>query len=211
MFGELEVPAEVLSGGVLCCHAPPHKAGLVPFYVTCSNRLACSEIREFEYRAGPSQDIDFTDIPGDDSFEVHLQKRLQNLLLMGPMDGNHNSSDNIAEKKEVVDKIISLMEAEDNQMATFLLKTDTSQCKVTGEQHIEKWLKENFFSWLLQKVTEDGKGPSVVDDGGQGVLHLAAALGFNWALKPIMISGVSIDFRDVNGWTALHWAALCGR
>ncbi|XLU20874.1 hypothetical protein S245_056940, partial [Arachis hypogaea] len=50
----------------------------------------------------------------------------------------------------------------------------------------------------------------VLDEGGQGVLHLAAALGYDWALQPTMISGVNVNFRIVNGWTALHWAAFCG-
>ncbi|CAI9104028.1 OLC1v1002633C3 [Oldenlandia corymbosa var. corymbosa] len=211
MFGEVEVPAEILSEGVLCCRTPPHKAGIVPFYVTYSNRLACSEIREFEYRMGPCKEAGISDIPEGDSLEVHLQKRLQNLLLMDSTNSNQNLSENTVEKKEAAEKIISLMEAEFDQMATSSSVTDISQRKVTVDQQVETWLKEKFFSWLLQRVREDGKGPLVVDNMGQGVLHLAAALGFNWALKPMMISGVSIDFRDVNGWTALHWAALCGR
>ncbi|KAL3538637.1 hypothetical protein ACH5RR_002003 [Cinchona calisaya] len=210
MFGELEVPAEVLSGGVLCCHVPPHKAGLVPFYVTCSNRLACSEVREFEYRAGPSQEIDFTEIPEGDAIEVHLQKRLEKLFLTCPPDSTHSFSEKILEKKDVVSRIL-FMEAECNQMATLSPRDAVSQPKRIEEQQVENWLKEKFFAWLLHKVTEDGKGPSLLDDEGQGILHLSAALGFNWALKPIIISGVNIDFRDVNGWTALHWAALCGR
>ncbi|KAL3515538.1 hypothetical protein ACH5RR_022440 [Cinchona calisaya] len=209
MFGELEVPAEVLSEGVLCCHAPPHKAGLVPFYVTCSNRLACSEVREFEFRA--SQEIDFTDIFRDDAIEVHLQKRLGELLLTGHVYGTQSFSENIMEKRKVVNKILLLMEAEYNKMSTLSPRKDVSPPKEVEEQQVEMLLKEKFFTWLLQKVTEDGKGPSLLDDEGQGVLHLAAALGFNWALKPIIISGVSINFRDINGWTALHWAALCGR
>jgi ankyrin repeat protein len=51
----------------------------------------------------------------------------------------------------------------------------------------------------------------VLDKDGQGVLHLAAVLGYDWAITPILTAGVNINFRDVNGWTALHWAASCGR
>ena len=57
MFGEIEVSAEVLGPGVLRCQAPHHTSGRIPFYVTCSNRLACSEVREFEYRVGLSQEM----------------------------------------------------------------------------------------------------------------------------------------------------------
>ena len=74
-----------------------------------------------------------------------------------------------------------------------------------------KLLKEKLRDWLLQKVAEGGKGPSVLDEGGQGVLHFAAALGYDWALEPTTIAGVSVNFRDINGWTALHWAAFSGR
>jgi calmodulin-binding transcription activator len=56
-FGEVEVPAEIIGDGVLCCPTPPHKAGKVCFYVKCSNRLACSEVREFNFRVNTSQEI----------------------------------------------------------------------------------------------------------------------------------------------------------
>lgn len=51
--------------------------------------------------------------------------------------------------------------------------------------------------WLLLKAKEGGKGPSVLDKGGQGVLHFAAALGYDWALQPTKLAGVSANFRDV--------------
>jgi hypothetical protein len=35
MFGDIEVPAEVLTDGTLRCYAPTHQSGRVPFYVTC--------------------------------------------------------------------------------------------------------------------------------------------------------------------------------
>ncbi|KAL0741382.1 hypothetical protein Bca4012_082895 [Brassica carinata] len=76
---------------------------------------------------------------------------------------------------------------------------------------LQEALKESLYSWLLQKIAEGGKGPNVLDEGGQGILHFAAALGYNWALEPTIVAGVSVDFHDVNGWTALHWAAFFGR
>ncbi|PRQ48669.1 hypothetical protein RchiOBHm_Chr2g0113341 [Rosa chinensis] len=36
-------------------------AGRVPFYVTCSNMMVCSELREFEYRVAQTQDVDSKD------------------------------------------------------------------------------------------------------------------------------------------------------
>lgn len=51
----------------------------------------------------------------------------------------------------------------------------------------------------------------MLDDEGQGILHLAAALGYDWVIRPAVSAGVNINFRDAHGWTALHCAAFCGR
>lgn len=205
MFGEVEVPAEVLADGVLRCHAPPHFPGRVPFYVTCSNRLACSEVREFEYQIGT---IEAADISESSTTEMLLYMRLEGLLSVGFSDC---LSEYVEQKQNVVCQIISVMEEkENNQIMKTMPENDLSQLNLM-EKLNEKQLKDKLYSWLLFKATEDGKGPSVLDEEGQGVLHLAAALGYNWALRPTIVSGVSIDFRDVNGWTALHWAAYCGR
>ncbi|CAH9084698.1 unnamed protein product [Cuscuta epithymum] len=204
MFGEVEVPVEVLPNGLLCCYSPPHRAGTVPIYITCSNRLACSEVREFEYRDGPDRDTNTGDIH---MTRFPLHERFEFLLRLGPTV-NHCSSDNLVEKQTVVNKLISLMEEENLFMTDF---RDLCEPKKRESPLSEKELKERFYTWLLHKMTEDGKGPAFVDEEGQGVIHLAAALGYNWALNPVIISGVRIDFRDVNGWTPLHWAAFYGR
>jgi hypothetical protein len=210
MFGEVEVPAEVLANGVLCCHAPPYSVGPVPFYVTCSNRLACSEVREFEYRVGSTKDIDVAVIYSDGTTERLLHLRLERLLSLTSVIPSHFGED-VTVKRDTISKVISLKEEEEyHQMAEQTSQKDLSQHEM--KEHLLKMLmKEKLYTWLLHKVFEDGKGPSVLDDKGQGVLHLAAALGYDWAIKPIVTSGVSINFRDINGWTALHWAAFCGR
>ena len=52
VFGDVEVPAEQVSPGVLRCRAPPMNAGRVPFYISClgSGKRPASDIRTFEYR-----------------------------------------------------------------------------------------------------------------------------------------------------------------
>jgi hypothetical protein len=69
------------------------------------------------------------------------------------------------------------------------------------------FLKSHMQKWLLSKLQEEGKGPSILDEKGQGVFHMAAALGYDWAVAPLVAAGIPINFRDVHGWTALHWAA----
>ncbi|XP_039068672.1 calmodulin-binding transcription activator 2-like isoform X1 [Hibiscus syriacus] len=209
MFGEVEVPAVVIADGILSSHAPPHNVGQVPFYVTCSNRLACSEVREFDYRAGFTKNINVFDIYGVASRETLLRfEMLLSLKSFGPP--NHHF-DNVMEKRELITKLISMKEGEechqiiDRSSNQYLSEYKEKECV------LQKLMKEKLYSWLLHKITEDGKGPSILDEKGQGVLHLAAALGYDWAINPTVTAGVSINFRDANGWTALHWAAFCGR
>ncbi|KAG5573986.1 hypothetical protein H5410_063752 [Solanum commersonii] len=64
--------------------------------------------------------------------------------------------------------------------------------------------------WLLERVIEGCK-ISEHDEEGQGVIHLCAILGYTWAVYLFSWSGLSLDYRDKYGWTALHWAAYYGR
>lgn len=120
-------------------------------------------------------------------------------------------SEGLCEKQKLISKIIQLKEEEESyQMVEANPEKNLSQ-HVEKYQILQKIMKEKLYSWLLRKVCEDGKGPCILDDEGQGVLHLAASLGYDWAIKPTVTAGVSINFRDLSGWTALHWAAYCGR
>lgn len=212
MFGEVEVPAEILADGILRCHAPPQRSGRVHFYITCSNRLACSEVREFEYRLNHAESVETSDLGTCNANEMHLHVRLGKLLSLGSMDHSSVSS-NAPEKVHIRNKISSLlMEADDKWFNMLKLSNDNEFCPDrVKDQLLQKLLKEKLHDWLIHKVAEDGKGPNVLDKEGQGVIHLAAAIGYDWAIKPIITAGVNINFRDVRGWTALHWAAFCGR
>ncbi|KAF7050686.1 hypothetical protein CFC21_059018 [Triticum aestivum] len=214
MFGEVEVPADILADGTLRCYSPSHKPGRVPFYVTCSNRLACSEVREFEYRPSDSQYMDAPS-PHGATNKIYLQARLDELLSLGQDEQDEFQAALSNPTKELIDlnkKITSLMTNND-QWSELLKFADDNQLAPDDrqDQFVESGMKEKLHIWLLRKAGGGGKGPSVLDDEGQGVLHLAAALGYDWAIRPTITAGVSINFRDVHGWTALHWAAFCGR
>ncbi|GJR31697.1 ankyrin repeat-containing protein [Tanacetum coccineum] len=47
MFGDTEVPVEIIQEGVISCHAPPHTPGKVTICITSGNREACSEVEMF--------------------------------------------------------------------------------------------------------------------------------------------------------------------
>jgi calmodulin-binding transcription activator len=213
MFGEMEVSADILSDGTLRCYAPCHEPGRVPFYVTCSNRLACSEVREFEFRAIDSQFMEISDPDNRVTDEMYFSMRLEKLLTLGPNAQQISVVSTTMEKQELCNKI-SLLMSESDEWSN-LLKLIDEGLGFLGEnpkdELVEQLMKEKLYVWLLHKVNEEDKGPCVLDKEGQGVIHLAAALGYDWSIRPIITAGVNINFRDANGWTALHWAAFCGR
>jgi calmodulin-binding transcription activator len=211
MFGEVEIPAKILADGTLLCYSPQHKPGRVPFYITCSNRLACSEVREFEFRPTVTQYMDAPS-PHGATNKVYFQIRLDKLLSLGPDEYQATVSNPSLEMIELSKKISSLMTTNDEWSNLLKLACDNEpSTDDQQDQFAENLIKNKLHVWLLNKVGVGGKGPSVLDDEGQGVLHLAAALGYDWAIRPTLAAGVNINFRDVHGWTALHWAAFCGR
>ncbi|XP_066392528.1 calmodulin-binding transcription activator 3-like isoform X1 [Miscanthus floridulus] len=209
MFGDVEVPAEVLTDGTLRCYAPAHQSGRVPFYVTCSNRVACSEVREFEYRDSDAQYMETSRSQANGVNEMHLHIRLEKLLTLGPDDHHMLAISSGNEKYEIIKTINSLMlDGKWSNQESSAVKEVVSTARV---QSLKKLVKEKLRQWLICKVNDDGKGPNVLCKEGQGVIHLVAALGYDWAIRPIMVAGVNVNFRDAHGWTALHWAASLGR
>ncbi|ESQ31470.1 hypothetical protein EUTSA_v10003564mg [Eutrema salsugineum] len=209
MFGEVEVPAEILVDGVLCCHAPPHEVGQVPFYITCSDRFSCSEVREFDFLPGSTKKLNTSDIYGAFTNEASLHLRFENLLARISSVQKHHIFENVGVKRTKISRMM-LLKDEKESLLPGTIQKDLPEPEAT-ERLIREEFEDRLYIWLIHKVTEEGKGPNILDEEGQGVLHLVAALGYDWAIKPILAAGVSINFRDANGWSALHWAAFCGR
>ncbi|KAI4325938.1 hypothetical protein MLD38_031299 [Melastoma candidum] len=199
MFGEVEVPAEVIADGVLHCCAPMHEEGRVPFYITCSNRLACSEIREFEYRGKKS----YGDGGSSDNGNAvdRLNSRFAKLLCLDtPCSADVDLADQ-SENTELSRNIDSLIN-EDCGGWDDLLMLDANELspEIPKERACQNLLKQKLCEWLIRKSAEGGKGASVLDEGGQGVLHLASALGYDWALQQTVMAGG----RD-SGFSHLPW------
>uniref|UniRef100_A0A453B219 IPT/TIG domain-containing protein n=1 Tax=Aegilops tauschii subsp. strangulata TaxID=200361 RepID=A0A453B219_AEGTS len=208
MFGDVEVPVEVLADGSLRCYTPVHQSGRVPFYVTCSNRVACSEVREFEFHDSETQHMEAADPHITGINEMHLHIRLEKLLSLGPDDYEKYVMSGGNEKSELISTIGSLML--DDKFTNLSAPSD-EEFSAAQDKNLEKSVKDKLYYWLIHKIHDDGKGPNVLGKEGQGVIHLVAALGYDWAIRPIIAAGVHVNFRDVRGWTALHWAASCGR
>ncbi|KAK6930340.1 CG-1 DNA-binding domain [Dillenia turbinata] len=204
MFGEIEVPAEVLTDDVIRCQAPLHAPGRVPFYVTCCNRLACSEVREFEYREKPYAMAIKCSPEEEVCFLLRLAKMLQ-FVDRKLLDCSFEKCDKCKLKNDIY---ATKTETENDWTRITTCEGNEMDLKDVVMQNL---LKYRLYEWLVCKIHEEGKGPHVVDDQGQGVIHLAAALGYQWAMAPIVAAGVSSNFRDAHGRTALHWASYFGR
>jgi len=202
MFGEVEVPAELLGQSVLRCYAPPHAPGRVPFYVTCSNRLACSEVREFEYRASLSGGVNSgLKMEKGSADIILLQIRFAKSLSLNLDERDRYCRSDECDKCSLKSRICSLTEDGEDEWVKMERSTEDSTLFLdkTREQLMQKLFKEKLYDWLLYQIHEEGKGPNVLDDQGQGAIHVAAALGYDWAINPIVAAGVNVNIRDTHG------------
>ncbi|XP_065863920.1 calmodulin-binding transcription activator 3-like isoform X2 [Euphorbia lathyris] len=208
MFGEIEVFAEVLIDNVIRCQAPLHATGRVPFYVTCRNRLACSEVREFEFRENPSRTPRI--VQGE---ELQFEVRLAKLFRLCPESTSLNCSIEGCGKCKIISTLNSVRNDRKKDLTSVKQSSMVSgaNCMNARDNLIQSLLKDRFFEWLVFKVHGGGKGPDVLDNEGQGVIHLAAALGYEWSMALIVTATNNPNFRDALGRTALHWASYFGR
>ncbi|XP_043707251.1 calmodulin-binding transcription activator 4-like [Telopea speciosissima] len=210
MFGETEVPIEIIQEGVLRCKAPPHGPGKVSLCITCGNRESCSEIREFEYcikqRSCTHCDLPLTEVTKSTE-ELLLLVRFAQMLLYDPLAQREDSVES------GIDVLRKMKVDEDpwGHIIEKLLVCSETPLR-TMDWLVQELLKDKLQRWLLSKYQEESDTPGCsLAKKEQGIIHMVAGLGFEWALNPILNSGISINFRDVNGLTALHWAARFGR
>jgi len=61
-----------------------------------------------------------------------------------------------------------------------------------------------------QEFISTAEAVLLASSAGQTALHLSVSLGFERLSRELIVRGVDADQRDVNGCTALHFAALYG-
>ncbi|XP_031486379.1 calmodulin-binding transcription activator 6 isoform X2 [Nymphaea colorata] len=216
VFGDTSVPAEMVQAGVVRCMAPPQLSGIYSFYLSFDGRVPISQIMSFEYYPAPSHSANngisapkFDESKWND-FEV--KRRLAHLLF-STSSGVSIFTSKVSPK--------TLNDAKRFAQSTLLHEKDWMSLENSMELNEASFLKANVSlldltlktklqEWLLEKLIE-GRGAIVRDHQGQGVIHLCAVLDYRWAIHLITEAGISIDFRDASGWTALHWAANFGR
>lgn len=209
MFGDVEVPAQIIQEGVLRCEAPPHLPGKVTLCITSGNRESCSEVREFEYQ------VKTVSLAESNSPLTESTKSADELLLLVRFAQMLLSDSSSLQKTDITEpetprKLIADDDSWDSVIEALLVGSGTSSGTI--DWLLEELLKDKLQTWISSRSQEesDETGCSL-SKKEQGIIHMIAGLGFEWALNLVLSSGVSINFRDINGLTALHWAARFGR
>lgn len=210
--GDVCVPAEIVQVGVFRCHVSPRAPGLVNFYLSFDGHKPISQVLTFEYRSTLLCD---PTVPAEEMFkleEFRVQMRLAHLLFSTSRSLNILSS----KVKPNVLKEASNYALKTAHIASSwarLIKSiedDKISYSQAKDNLFELVLKNRLQEWLLERIFE-GRRTFDRDEHGQGIIHLCSILGYTWAVYLFSSSGLSLDYRDKFGWTALHWAAYCGR
>ncbi|KAI3858552.1 hypothetical protein MKX03_005600 [Papaver bracteatum] len=76
------------------------------------------------------------------------------------------------------------------------------------------YLETMLMEWIYKRLEEEGCPTENLNFQGLGVIHMLAILGYRSLIRMYCGLGkgkLSLDFADLTGWTALHWAAFFNR
>lgn len=210
VFGDTLYPAEMIQAGVFRCFVSQHSRGSVNFFLSFDGRTPISQVLNFEFRDPASTNVTRRENSDWDMFQIQI--RLAHLLYSTSKSldilSSKISPSSLKEGKKFALKYCNLSDS----WAYFskLIESGKISFDRAKDCLFELSMKSRLKEWLLERVV-DGSKITERDTEGQGVLHLCAILGYTWAVYPFSCCGLSLDFRDKFGWTALHWAAYYGR
>lgn len=210
--GEVRVHAEFVQAGVYRCFLPPHSPGLFLLYMSLDGHKPISQVLNFEYRS-PQLHAPVASSEDKSKWEeFQVQMRLAHLLFSSFKGLNILSSKVPPNSLKEAKKFASKSTCISNSWAYLFKSVGDKRTSLpeAKDSFFELTLKSKLKEWLLERVVEGSK-TTEYDVHGQGVIHLCAMLGYTWAILLFSWSGLSLDFRDKYGWTALHWAAYYGR
>lgn len=218
LFGDLKVPVEIVQQGVIRCRTPSLGAGKVRMCVLDENEKPCTEAREFEFvekttntmlngsgkPCSEAREFEFQQSPTKSGDELLLLLNYVQMLFDG-----HGC--------ELLSKFrLPLPDVQCGFQTNNPSEIISGSCEQLDHEDavnciMQVMLNNKFQDWLSSKFEQNSEGKYLLPKQYHGVIHTIAALGYDSALKPLLSSGVPINYRDANGWTALHWAARFGR
>ncbi|XP_074320341.1 calmodulin-binding transcription activator 5 isoform X1 [Silene latifolia] len=209
--GDTCISAETIQAGVFRCLVPPHNPGSTSLYLSIDRSTPISQVLSFEFRSLMHTNATIKEEkPQWDMFRI--QTRLSHLLFSTSKSldilSSKVSPTALKEGKKFALKYSNIADS----WAYFnrLVEDGRISFERAKEGLFELAIKSRLKEWLLERVV-DGSKIAERDAQGQGVLHLCAILDYTWVVYPYSACGMSLDFRDKFGWTALHWAAYYGR
>lgn len=216
--GDVCVPAETVQVGVYRCFVLPHSSGLVNLFMSFDGHKPISQVLNFEYHIPSSVDPKNSLEEKVKWEDFQYQLRLAYLLFSTSKNlnilSNKVSPNSLKEAKNFAHKTSFIS----HSWEKFIKSVGDNKVPFPQAKDVlfELTLKNRLKEWLLERVVERPKTTersktTEYDAQGLGVIHLCAILGYTWAVPLFSWSGLSLDFRDKYGWTALHWAAFCGR
>ncbi|KAF7837744.1 calmodulin-binding transcription activator 5-like isoform X1 [Senna tora] len=210
--GDVSVQAEFVQVGVYRCWVSPQSPGFVNLYMSFDGQKPISQVVNFEYRTPLLHDPLASMEERYNWDEFRLQIRLASLLFGTPKSLDIFSS-RVSPNALKEAKNFALKTSNVSGIWRYLIKStedNKAPFPQAKEALIETSMKNRLKEWLLERILL-GRKTTEYDSQGQGVIHLCTILGYTWAVPLFSLSGLSLDFRDKFGWTALHWAAYCGR
>ncbi|KAK7363506.1 hypothetical protein VNO77_05650 [Canavalia gladiata] len=210
--GDVSVPAEIVQVGVYRCWVSPHSPGFVNLYLSFDGHKPISQVVNFEYRTTVLHDPAASMEQNDNWDEFRFQMRLAHLLFAKQQTldiiSSKVSPNGLKEARKFAFKTSFIS----NSWQYLIKSTEDNKIPFSQAKNalFEIALKNRLKEWLLERIVLGCK-ITEYDVHGQSVIHLCAILGYTWAVSLFSWSGLSLDFRDRFGWTALHWAAYCGR
>ncbi|KAK8952798.1 Calmodulin-binding transcription activator 6 [Platanthera guangdongensis] len=217
VLGDLCFVTQMVQPGIYRCTALPQIPGNVGLFLTFDGHTPISQVITFHYRQVPNMQLNdgVTSINDTDKSkpDIMTQKRLAHLLFSTSGDISTLSSKLLPKAIKEAKQFAQLTSPFIENDWEKLLK---SGCKrefpsyYACEDLFELVIKNKLQQWLMEKIAEGSKATNR-DSKGQGVIHLCTILDYTWAVNLFSLSGLSLDFRDTYGWTALHWAAYLGR
>ncbi|KAK9672994.1 hypothetical protein RND81_12G139400 [Saponaria officinalis] len=213
--GDTCVPAEPIQAGVFRCLVPPHTPGLTSLYMSIDRCNPISQILTFEFRSLMYNNNNNNVTAKEDKAQwdmFRIQTRLSHLLFSTSKSldilSSKVSPNALKEGKKFALKYSNIADG----WAYFNRQVEDGRISYerAKDSLFELAMKSRLKEWLLERVV-NGSKVAERDARGQGVLHLCAILDYTWAVYPYSSCGMSLDFRDKFGWTALHWAAYYRR
>ncbi|XP_026378000.1 calmodulin-binding transcription activator 5-like [Papaver somniferum] len=205
IFGNRSHRAVCLGEWVSSCIPMFHLPGTVNFWLSLDGTTPISQILKFDFLSTSTNQELFSTYSG-----FRQQLCLAHLLYsktkrMTDLSGISNFS----EAKIMHDLILSYCE---RNSTTFIRSIQNPFGR--GENlYLEILLETMLMEWIYKRL-EEGCPTETLNFQGLGVIHMLAILSYRSLIRMYCELGkgkLSLDFADLTGWTALHWAAFFNR